>query len=265
MKGRTRRAAGASLAVLGLLALTPAAHAAAGVSVTSLSSLRGSAGTLTGVVANETSRGTRANITVSLHRGHFKRKIVGHTTVAVPARGRVDYSVAVKLPSGLARGNYYLSACTPFGGADAGKLGCATSANDIKIKGGTPVRGAKVQLPSLSSLAHSAAAEDCTSGARTLVKPGDRVYPEAGNGGYKSVHTDVFTVYDAITNLFLPGTHVDLMQRSTQCLTRVQRRLRRPQHGRRHGLDAEHGHDRGVDHDQRHAGDLDVQAADLPR
>src|SRR3954451_1963909 len=219
MQGWTRRAAGASLGVLGLLALAPAAHAAAGVSVTSLSSLKGSAGTLTGVVANETARGTRANITVSLHRGHMRRRIVGHTTVAVPARGRVSYAVAVKLPAGLARGNYYLSACTPFGGPDAGKLGCATAANDLKIKGGSPVRGVKVQLPSLRSLAHTAAAEDCTPGARTLVKPGDRVYPEAGNGGYKSVHTDVFTVYNADTNLFLPGTHVDLTQRSTQCLS----------------------------------------------
>src|SRR5262249_46252626 len=46
----------------------------------------------------------------------------------------------------------------------------------------------------------------------------DPVYPEAGNGGYASVHSDVYTVYDAIANQLLPGTHVDLQQRSTQCL-----------------------------------------------
>ena len=40
-----------------------------------------------------------------------------------------------------------------------------------------------------------------------------------GNGGYTSVHTDVHIDYDAPTNLFLPGTHVDLQQRATQCLT----------------------------------------------
>jgi len=219
MEGRTRRAVGASLAVFGALAVVPSAQAAAGVSVTSLSALHGSAGTLSGVVTNDTARGVRAPVTVALNRSRMLRKTVGHTTVAVPAHSRVGYRVAVKLPAGLAKGNYYLSACTPFGGPDTGKLGCATSANDLKVKGGTPVRGAKVQLPSLRSLARASAAEDCTPGARTLVKPGDRVYPEAGNGGYKSVHTDVFTVYDAVTNLFLPGTHVDLTQRSTQCLS----------------------------------------------
>jgi len=40
-----------------------------------------------------------------------------------------------------------------------------------------------------------------------------------GNGGYQSLHTDVYTVYDADANLFLPGNHVDLAQRSTQCLS----------------------------------------------
>ncbi|HSQ78969.1 MAG TPA: cobalamin-dependent protein, partial [Candidatus Bathyarchaeia archaeon] len=59
----------------------------------------------------------------------------------------------------------------------------------------------------------------CTSGAHTLSKFGDRVYPDMGNGGYTSVHTDVYVVYDATTNLFLPGTHVELTQRATQCLT----------------------------------------------
>ncbi len=59
----------------------------------------------------------------------------------------------------------------------------------------------------------------CTSGAHTLSKFGDRVYPEMGNGGYTSVHSDIYIVYDAATNTFLPGTHVDLTQQATQCLT----------------------------------------------
>jgi hypothetical protein len=59
----------------------------------------------------------------------------------------------------------------------------------------------------------------CSSGAHTLGAPGTVLYPELGNGGYTSVHTDVFTVYDAPTNTFLPGNHVDLTEQSTQCLT----------------------------------------------
>src|SRR6195952_1764945 len=59
----------------------------------------------------------------------------------------------------------------------------------------------------------------CSSGAHTLSKFGDHVYPETGNGGYRSLHTDVHTVYDAPTNRFLAGNHVDLTDRATQCLT----------------------------------------------
>ena len=64
-----------------------------------------------------------------------------------------------------------------------------------------------------------AGAEVCSSGAHTLSNFGDRVYPEMGNGGYTSVHSDIYIVYDAATNMFLPGTHVDLTQQATQCLT----------------------------------------------
>ena len=60
---------------------------------------------------------------------------------------------------------------------------------------------------------------DCSSGAHSLSKFGDRVYPEMGNGGYTSLHTDVYLNYDAIANLFLPGTRADLQVRSTQCLS----------------------------------------------
>jgi hypothetical protein len=45
------------------------------------------------------------------------------------------------------------------------------------------------------------------------------MYPEVGNGGYKSVHTATHMVYDAATNRFLPGNHVDLTDRATQCLS----------------------------------------------
>ncbi len=59
----------------------------------------------------------------------------------------------------------------------------------------------------------------CGSGARTLSHPGDHVYPDMGNGGYRSLHTDVHMVYDAPSNRFLPGNHVVLTDRATQCLT----------------------------------------------
>ena len=59
----------------------------------------------------------------------------------------------------------------------------------------------------------------CSSGAHTLSQPGDHVYPETGNGGYTSVHTDVHMIYDAPSNQFLPGNHVVLTERATQCLT----------------------------------------------
>ena len=45
------------------------------------------------------------------------------------------------------------------------------------------------------------------------------MYPDTGNGGYTSVHTDVDLVYDAAANTFLPGNHVVLTDRATQCLT----------------------------------------------
>src|SRR6059058_4900555 len=59
----------------------------------------------------------------------------------------------------------------------------------------------------------------CTSGPRTLSHRGDHVYPDMGNGGYTSLHTDVHLVYDAPSNRFLPGNHVVMTDRATQCLT----------------------------------------------
>jgi hypothetical protein len=63
-----------------------------------------------------------------------------------------------------------------------------------------------------------ATADTCSSGAHSLSTFGSRLYPEMGNGGYTSQHSDVYLNYDAVANLFLPGTHADLQVRSTQCL-----------------------------------------------
>ena len=59
----------------------------------------------------------------------------------------------------------------------------------------------------------------CGAGARTLSPAGAVLYPEVGNGGYTSLHTATHTVYDAATDRFLPGNHVELTDRATQCLS----------------------------------------------
>jgi hypothetical protein len=59
----------------------------------------------------------------------------------------------------------------------------------------------------------------CSSGTHSLSSFGSHLYPETGNGGYSSVHTDVFLEYDTATNMFLPGTRVVLTDQATQCLT----------------------------------------------
>jgi hypothetical protein len=57
------------------------------------------------------------------------------------------------------------------------------------------------------------------AGARTLSHYGDHVYPDTGNGGYISLHTDIRLVYSATANRFLRGNHVRLTDRATKCLT----------------------------------------------
>ncbi|HYW88534.1 MAG TPA: hypothetical protein VFB50_12240, partial [Chloroflexota bacterium] len=66
-----------------------------------------------------------------------------------------------------------------------------------------------------------AAAADggCSPGAHSLAPPGSHVYPETGNGGYTSMHSDMHMVYDANSNLFLPGNNVAMTDQATQCLT----------------------------------------------
>ena len=45
------------------------------------------------------------------------------------------------------------------------------------------------------------------------------MYPETGNGGYTSIHTDVSPRLRRDRNRFLPGNHVDADDRATQCLS----------------------------------------------
>jgi hypothetical protein len=89
----------------------------------------------------------------------------------------------------------------------------STPAGALDVRQPDAVRGAKVTAPIQRN------DETCSSGAHTLSKLGDHVYPEMGNGGYTSVHTDVNLVYDAIENNFLSGTNVTLTDLATECLT----------------------------------------------
>src|SRR4051812_25598676 len=77
---------------------------------------------------------------------------------------------------------------------------------------------ALVLLPTFRATDAAADPPSCSSGAHSLSPAGGRLYPEMGNGGYSSLHTDLFLNYDAIANTFLPGTRADLQVRSTQCL-----------------------------------------------
>jgi hypothetical protein len=216
MDVRRVRAAGASLIAVALTGLVASpALASTGVKVANVSSLKGSAGTLTGEVYNDTAKATRAEVSVRIMRRGLAQTVIGRTAVTVGAEQGAAYNVKVKLPSGLARGDYYISACTPSGNG-AGKYGCATAQDEVLVKGGVPVRGTGAQ----SALkARAAQAPACSAGGRTLSEPGTKVYPETGNTGYTSVHTDVHINYDGPSNLFLDGTYVDLQQKATKCLT----------------------------------------------
>jgi len=102
----------------------------------------------------------------------------------------------------LPHGSYALVACA--------QLRCATAERHLQV--GPAVHAQPVRLK-------AGASKSCASGAHSLSSFGDHVYPETGNGGYASVHTDVFLTYDAATNLFLPGTHVVLTDQATAVLT----------------------------------------------
>jgi Peptidase family M1 domain len=171
---------------------------------------RGREYVLRGTVANEGSQATRARVVVHLLRVGDAPLGVGRTSVRLQAHHSADYRVRVRLPRDLRDGSYALVACAPHDGA-RGALSCVTAQRRLRL-------GAAARATSGVSL-RSASAATCSSGAHSLSPFGAHVYPETGNGGYTSLHTDVVLSYDTESNLFLPGTHVVLTQRATQCLT----------------------------------------------
>jgi peptidase M1-like protein len=92
---------------------------------------------------------------------------------------------------------------------------------------------------SVTSGGPAASADDsgCSPGAHTLAPVGSRMYPDTGNGGYTSLHTDVNMVYDATANAFLPGNNVALTDQATQCLTSFSLDLERQSANKQDGPD----------------------------
>ncbi len=86
---------------------------------------------------------------------------------------------------------------------------------------GVAVLGIASSTAALAAPSNAApnAGSHCGAGAHTLSHYRDHVYPETGNGGYRSVHTAVHMVYDAVSNQFLTGNHVVLTDVATRCLT----------------------------------------------
>ena len=203
-----------------MLAAAPAAHAA-GVGVTQISSLPAGAkaGHLTGVVTNESDRAARAEVSVRVMRRKTGGALIGKASVDVAAHGTKTFLVGVKVPE-PEEGHLLRRRVHAAGRRRQGRARLRHERRRPQDPGRRPgarqgraaaVRGAGQTL--------APRRRQCSPGARTLVKPGDRVWPELGNGGYQSIHSDVFINYDAVTNKFLPGTHVELTQKSTQCLS----------------------------------------------
>src|ERR1700749_4750167 len=130
MHGRRLSLAGAAVAAMAAAALMagPALASSDGVTVGSIGSLKAgaTAATLSGKVVNRTNHEAAAKVTVRINRYGTKAQVVGATAVNVAGNSSAAYKVGVKLPAGLKKGNYYLSACTPSGAGDGG-LGCGES------------------------------------------------------------------------------------------------------------------------------------------
>ena len=162
-----------------------------------------------GAIVNEGSAAARGRVVVHLLRVGSRPLAIGGAPVDLAAHDSTGFSVRVRLPRVLRDGSYALVACARRAG-QSGALGCVTAERHLQI-------GSRSATHARAFAGASSAA--CSSGAHSLSPFGAHVYPETGNGGYTSVHTDVFLNYDTASNLFLPGTHVVLTDQATQCLT----------------------------------------------
>ncbi len=171
---------------------------------------------VSGDVVNSAGSELSGDVTVRLLARGQAPRVVGSVGVRVGAGSTSPYETTVTLPQELPDGSYALAACTPIGGE--GLLSCASARRSVDV--GAP--GAGARTAAVRPAGTAAAQVDpgvCSSGAHTLSRPGDHVYPEMGNGGYASVHTTVNLTYNAVENEFLPGTNVVLSDQATQCLS----------------------------------------------
>ena len=189
-------------------------------------------------------------------------KFVGNTAVRVPANASAAYTVAVKLPGGLSRGNYYLAACTPAGTGD-GDLGCATSAE------GHPRQGRHARPRQRRPAARAGhgrqggAGRDLHLGraharqARRARVPGDRQH-----GLLQRAQRRLHQLRRAHEPV--PAGHARRPAAALDAVPeRLQPRLRSAQLDHQHDRPGPRLHGR-VDHRQRAAGDVQVRPADLP-
>ena len=154
-----------------------------------------------GSLLNDGSGFASAPVLVHLLRPGGTPVVIGSTAVTLAAHSSRDYRVRVRLPRVLRKGSYALVACA--------RLSCVTAERHLQVGPSPHV----VRVPA------AAPARGCSSGAHSLSPFGAHVYPETGNGGYTSMHSDVYVNYDTEANLFLPGTRVVLTDVATQCLS----------------------------------------------
>jgi hypothetical protein len=193
--------------------VTPPSFAGAHLTVSSVSSApaharAGHAYLLHGTLLNDGSAAARGRVVVRLLRVGSGPLAIGSAAVPVAAHASRGFAVRARLPRSLRDGSYALVACAARTG---GALGCATAEHHLELGSASRSRAARATAAATSA--------GCSSGAHSLSPFGAHVYPETGNGGYTSVHSDVFLNYDTAANLFLPGTRVVLTDRATQCLT----------------------------------------------
>jgi Peptidase family M1 domain len=205
----------APIAPLRALFAAPQSMVGAHLTVTRLSSppaaaRAGHAYVLRGVVANEGTAAAAGRVVVHLLRVGGLPVAIARAEVAAAAGRSAGVEIRIRLPRVLHAGSYALVACVRRAG-NSGKLGCATAERHLQI-------GSALRTGAQRTTA-AAPSATCSSGAHSLSPFGAHVYPETGNGGYRSVHSDVFLNYDTASNLFLPGTHVVLTDSATQCLT----------------------------------------------
>ncbi len=211
MEIRGRRAVGASIATVALLAAVPAAHASVGVSQISSLPAKALAGNLSGLVTNDGDSAKTTTVTVRAMRYQTGGALVGQDD-RHRARARLDVLPGGRegpvqaqeghvLPRGLRaqgrrRRRHARLRDRAQRGPGQGRRPADRHPRQRRVRPAQPLR----RQGRRTSPRRSA-----RPGPRWLSPPGNRVWPDLGNSGYKSVHTDVFIVYDAPTDKFLPG------------------------------------------------------------